>query len=201
MITKEFTPLTGQQTTGLLNPKLLGILGMLGSPMLFIEGFYAGFHQHGTDQVVALLEIGYTTAWLCSIVGLYLTQATGKGKVGKALLGIQFISVLIACLWSASHLVVPNPDTNSILYIATDLFWPLSHVFMIVVGIATLAAKNWTGWARFTPLLCGLALPFAIISSILLGETALGIVFGLWTTTAFASLGYAVRTQPQETAH
>jgi hypothetical protein len=201
MITKEFTPITGQQTTGLLNPKLLGLLGMLGSPMLFIEGFYAGFQPHGTDQVVAWLEIGYTTAWLCSIVGLYLTQATGKGKLGKALLGIQFISVLTAALWTASHIVAPNLDTNSTLYIATDLSWPFSHVFMIVVGIATLVAKNWTGWARFTPLLCGLTLPVAILSSIVLGETALGIVFGLGTTIAFALLGYAVRTQAQETAN
>ena len=189
--------LTYQQSGSFLNTRLLGTLGMLGSSMLLIEGIYSGFKQHGTDQFIAVTGTIYMLAWLASIYGMSLTNATGNGKGGKAVLVIQGLSLLTAALWSAHHLVLPNSDPNHPLYIATDLSWPLSHVFMIVVGVATLRAKNWTGWARFTPLLCGLALPAAILSSIALGEVALGIVFGLWTTTAFALLGYAVRNNGQ----
>jgi hypothetical protein len=191
--------LTYQQSGSFLNPRLLGTLGMLGSSMLLIEGIYSGFKQHGTDQFVAAIEVVYMLAWLASVYGMHLTDATGKGKGGKIVLGIQSASVLCAALWSGYHLLVPNPDVNHPFYIATDLSWPFSHVFMIVVGVATLRAKNWTGGFRFAPLLCGLALPAAILSSIALGEVALGIVFGLWTTTAFTLLGYAVRNNGQAT--
>jgi hypothetical protein len=189
--------LTYQQSGSFINTRLLGTLGMLGGSMLLIEGISVGFKQHGTDQVIGGLEVIYMLAWMASLYGMHLTDATGKGKGGKALLGIQFIGLLCAALWSAYHLVVLNPDTSHPLYIATDLSWPFSHLFIIVVGIATLRAKIWTGWARFTPLLCGLALPTAILSSIVLGEVALGVIFGLWTTTAFMLLGYAVRNNGQ----
>jgi hypothetical protein len=46
---------------------------------------------------------------------------------------------------------------------------------------------------------CGLALPAAILGSIVLGEVALGLVFGFWTTTGFMLLGYAVRNNGQAT--
>jgi hypothetical protein len=189
--------LTYQQSGSFINTRLLGTLGMLGSSMLFIEGISVGFKQHGTDQVIAVLEVIYILAWMASLYGMHLTDATGKGKGGKTLLVIQFLGLLTAALWSAYHLVALNPDTNHPLYIATDISWPFSHVFMIVMGIATLRAKSWTGWAKFTPLLCGLALPMAILSGIALGEVALGIVFGLGTTTAFMLLGYAVRNNGQ----
>lgn len=191
--------LTYQQSGSFLNTRLLGTLGMLGGSMMLVEGLYAGFKQHGTDQFIAVIEVIYMTAWMASIYGLHLTDGTGKGKGGKAVLVIQFLGVLTAALWSGSHLVIPNPDTNHPLYIATDISWPFSHVFMIVTGIATLRAKSWTGWARFAPLLCGLALPVAILGSIMLGEVALGLVFGLWTTTGFTLLGYAVRNNGQAT--
>jgi hypothetical protein len=191
--------LTYQQSGSFINTRLLGTLGMLGSSMMFIEGIYSGFKQHGTDQFVAVIEVIYMLAWLASIYGLHLTNGTGNGKGGKVVLGIQSAGVLCAALWSAYHLVVLNPNTDHPFYIATDLSWPFSHVFMIVLGIATLRAKTWTGWARFTPLLCGLALPAAILGSIVLGEVALGIIFGLWTTTAFMLLGYAVRNNGQTT--
>jgi hypothetical protein len=43
MATKEFTHLAGQQTGPILNTRLLGTLGILGSSMLLVEGLYVGF--------------------------------------------------------------------------------------------------------------------------------------------------------------
>jgi hypothetical protein len=194
MIAKDFANSTIQQTGQALNTRLLGTLGMLASPMMLVEALYAGFQQHGTDQVIGALGVIYMGGWMCSILGLRALNATGQGRIGRALLIIQLISLSIAALWSGHHLFTANPQTEHMLYILTDLFWPLSHLFMIVVGVATLVAGKLQGWRRFTPLLCGLALPAAIISSIIAGETALGIVFSTWTMIAFALLGYTVRT-------
>jgi len=194
MIAKDFANSTIQQSSRALNTRLLGTLGMLASPMMLVEALYAGFQQHGTDQFIGLLGVIYMGGWMCSIAGLRALNATGQGRVGRALLIIQLIGLSIAALWSGHHLFTTNPQTEHTLYILTDLAWPLSHLFMIVVGIATLVTRNLQDWRRFTPLFCGLALPAAIIASIIAGETALGIVFSTGTTTAFALLGYAVRT-------
>lgn len=195
MITKEMTTITTHQPSGRLPIlRLLGTLGLLGSSMLFVESLYTGFEQHGTDQVVGIIEVIYMTGWMSSIIGLGITQATGRNKGGKAVLIVQFIALMIAAIWSAIHIVVLNPNTEHPLYLIGDLAWPFSHVFMLIVGIAALRAKNWTGWAKFTPLLCGLALPVAIVAGMVAGETALGLIFPIWTTVAFALLGYAVFT-------
>ena len=193
MITKEFTNLNSQPTKGVLNTRLLGTLGILASPMLLLEDLLTGFQPHETDQLIGLLGVIYTTGWICSIIGLYSSKATGKSRLGKAILVIQLIGLFLAAAWAAYHMVVLNPNTDHWLYQATDIAWPLSHLFMIVVGIATLRAKTWTSWRRFTPLLGGLALPVAIMVSIVAGEEAMGIIFSVWTTVAFALLGYAVR--------
>jgi hypothetical protein len=193
MTTKEFITLAGEQTGNILNTRLLGTLGILGSPMLLVEGFYVGFGVHETDPFIGALGVIYMAGWACSILGLGLLKATGAGWGGKTILIIQLIGLFLAALWSGYHLVVPDPNMEHPLYIATDAAWPFSHLFMIVVGIATLRAKILPGWFKFTPLLCGLALPFAILTGMGIAETVMGIVFGLWTTAAFALLGYAVR--------
>ena len=194
MITKEMTHITHQATRGIPRLRLLGTLGLLGSPMLLTEGFYAGFEPHGTDQFVGLLGAIYVAGWMSSIVGLGITEATGRRWLGKAVLGIQFIGLILAAVWSAIHIMVLNPNTDQLLYQIGDAAWPLSHLFMIVVGIVVLVAKTRAGWAKFTPLLCGLALPVAILAGVVAGEEVMGLIFPIWTTVAFASLGYTVYT-------
>ena len=157
MVTKEFTNATHQQTGSMLNMKLLGTLGILASPIMLVEGLIMGFEQHGTTPLIGLLEVFYIIGWMSSIVGLRWAKATGQGRPGQAILIVQLVGLFIAGAWSAYHLV-PNPNTTHFFYLATDFSWPFSHLFMIVVGIATLRAKTWTGWPRFSPLLCGLAL-------------------------------------------
>jgi hypothetical protein len=194
MTTKEFMPLARQQTGTILNNRLLGTLGILGSPMLLLEGLYVGFQQHGTDQFIGLLGVIYMTGWACSILGLRSLKAAGTGWGGNVVLMIQLIGLFLAAVWAGYHVVIPNPDTESLLYQLTDLSWPLSHIFMNVVGVAVLRARVWTGWRRFVPFLGGLALPLALLTAPVAGEVAMGVIFGLLTTTAFASLGYAVRS-------
>lgn len=75
-----------------------------------------------------------------------------------------------------------------------DAAWPLSHLFMIVVGIAALRAKRLTSWRRIAPLLCGLALPLFMAATVATGEGGGRYLFPTFTLVAFALLGYAVRS-------
>jgi hypothetical protein len=177
-----------------MNTRLLGTLGMLGSPMLLVEGLLYRFQQRDTDQLIAVLGLLFVGGWICSVLGLRTLKATGTGVLGKAVLVVQLIGLALAGLWAIIHIVNPNPDTGNILYAVADAAWPLSVIFMIVVGIATLIAKRLPGWQRLTPLLCGLALPVAILAGMVAGEQAGAVAFGIYTAVAWMLLGYAVRT-------
>ncbi len=177
-----------------MNTRLLGTLGMLGSPMLLLEGLLYRFQQRDTDQLIAVLGLLFVGGWICSVLGLRMLKATGNSMPGKAVLVVQLIGLVFAGLWAIIHIVNPNPDTDNILYGVADAAWPLSVIFMIVVGIATLIAKRLPGWHRFTPLLCGLALPVAILASMVAGEQAGEVAFGIYTAVTWGLLGYAVRT-------
>lgn len=178
--------------------ELPGLLaaGLLASPMMLLEGALSGFRPHeGTDRVIGLVGLVYMLGWLSSLQGLYWTRATGYGRLGRAWLRVQAATVAVAALWSASHVLFPDDAARSLACSVFDLAWPLSHLLMVFTGLGVLRAGVWTGWARVTPLLCGLALPLAFLTHAASWETAMSAAFGAWTFGAFALLAFAVRQQ------
>src|SRR5262245_13895795 len=156
---------------------LLLLIAVLASPMMLVEGALAGFQPHaGTDQLTGAIGAAYTVGWLCSLFGMSLSGATGRGW-GRALLALQASTVLAALGWSAVHVVFPHDLPQGTVCAAVDLAWPVSHLLMIPTGVATWRARVWTGWTRFTPLLCGLALPLAVVAKMLNLETAMSVAF------------------------
>jgi len=170
---------------------------MLASPALLIEGLFITFVYQGESlngRVVGLLGIIYTIGWACSLTGMRQLKVLGKNLLGEILFVVQMTGVTLAFTQSLMEITQLNIDDQNLLFQITDAAWPLSHLFMIVIGIYVLASKAWRGWRSVTPLLCGLALPvfFALAA---LGAKAIGIfIFGAATTIAFMLLGYAVRT-------
>jgi hypothetical protein len=51
-----------------------------------------------------------------------------------------------------------------------------------------------SGWSRFAPLACGLAVPLLIGISLVGGQQVAVLFFGIYTWAVFSLLGYAVRT-------
>lgn len=45
-----------------------------------------------------------------------------------------------------------------------DLFWPLSNIIMLIVGIMVIVAKGLPGWKRYIPLATGMWFPLAMLS-------------------------------------
>jgi hypothetical protein len=87
-----------------------------------------------------------------------------------------------------------KPDNA--LYQIANTAWPVSVLLMLVVGGLTAAAGRFTGWRRWAPLLCGLALPFLLIAFAVGRRQAGMILFGIYTMLTWALLGFAVRTAP-----
>lgn len=87
---------------------------------------------------------------------------------------------------------------DNIIYIVVDTFWPLSMLWMLVVGVSVIVAKRLSGWQRFAPILCPFWLPIALLGSFFgdpNGFVGVGLSAVLWLM-----LGYIVRESSEQPA-
>jgi hypothetical protein len=183
----------------LLSLRLLGTLGMLGSPMLLIEGVYRHFadlDRFQDDRVVGILSIIYILGFMASALGIRRVRATGRTHWSEAVFAIQMAGLLLALVWAIGGAF--SVDLGSTVGTMTDLAWPFSHLFMLVVAGFILKAGVWRGWKRLPPFLCGLALPGFFIGVAFGQRDASGWFFTVTTAVGFLLLGYAVRTYCQD---
>jgi hypothetical protein len=119
-----------------MNNRVLGAIALVGSPMLLIEYMLYGFEQHDTTQLVAAMSLLYIIGWICSMIGMYRLRATGHHLIGRSILVVQVALLVLAALWALLYIPDAMPNQESIFYQVTDIAWPLSHVFMLITGIA-----------------------------------------------------------------
>ena len=180
--------------------RLLGILGMVGALMLVVEGLLRDSQARSAGLRVGTFEMLYLGGWMCSLVGMAHSQATGEGRFGRAVLGVQGVGLCLAAIFTLWEAFTAGRATSNLLFEFVNAAWPLSHLFMIAVGVATLRAQVWRGWMRFSPLLCGLALPASIFAAAAGVQGSSVGPFAVFTAAAFLSLGYAVATADQAPA-
>lgn len=176
--------------------RLLGTVGMIGGPALLLEGIYrkiAGLTNERDDRVVALLSVIYIAGWAASAVGMRRLRATGRSFWSAAIFYVQMFGLAMAGFWAVALLIGLDAQQGSTIYALTDPFWPLSHLFMLVVGLAVVKTWVWRGWRRVPPFLCGLALPLFFLTKPL-GLDEGVFAFLLMTAIGFTGLGYAVRS-------
>lgn len=194
MTTKVISNATNQPSTNTITPRLLGAVGMIGAPFLMLESVSHYFlNITGSSPLGGFLELFYLGGWISSVIGLGMLQATGRGKAGKTILGLQLLGLTLATIFSLFNIFLPDLNPDSVIFQITDLAWPLSHTFMLVVGSAALITKRLTGWTRFAPLACGLAVPSLMVVMMIGGEQMALLFFGPYTWVMFTLLGYAVR--------
>jgi hypothetical protein len=146
------------------------------------------------DVVMGLCSLVYVAGFAASAVGLRALRATGDGRGARLAFGVQMFGLAVAALWAAHYVAAPGAGQTAFLR-ATDPAWPLSHVFMLVVGGMVLRARRLGGWRRFPALVCGLALPlFVALRAARVPHPAVDYLFPLLTTLSFGLLGLAVRS-------
>lgn len=117
-------------------------------------------------------------------------RATGTGRWGRAALLVQLVGLVLAFMFGfleATGLL----GRESIVFNVTDAAWPLSMLWMVVVGITVIVAKRLSGWQRFVPLLCPLWLTLAILGTVALGDMG-GFIGVGYAAVLWALLGYTV---------
>jgi hypothetical protein len=186
--------LIGEKFT--INNRLLGVFAMIGAPMLLL------FFMFGTidaaapktlrDQIISLTGVLYIGGWMAGAVGMRHMRAAGDTKGSKIVFVIQMILLSFALLFSVMEVCGYSYENGGLIFALADAGYPLSHLFMIVVGIFVLRAKVWEGFPRIAPLLVGLALPvfFALNASV--GMKAGGFGFSALTTIGLGTIGYTI---------
>ena len=172
---------------------IIPALALVGASIMFLQGAAYQFRPGDPDQFWGATELLYVVGWMSSIVALMRLNATGRSIGGQLILGVQLVGLTLAAAESVLIAIVPTPDQSTLLYQVTDIAWPLSHTFMLVVGIAVLVARVLPGWQRVTPLLCGLVLPLSFLTALVAGDLGVRVVFAVGTAVTFALLGWAVR--------
>ncbi len=180
----------------MLKPRTLGTIALVCAPALFAELLITP--DGSMHQVVGTTSFIFMFGWLCSNLAMQQMQAIGTGMWAKIVLRIQMVGVGLAMLFGfleATQLV----SEENLLFVITDLCWPLSMLFMIVVGIMAIRANRWAGWQRFVPLICALWLPASIgVGMATAGNPDLEFVnvyFGFtWTAVTWSLLALIVRS-------
>lgn len=179
-----------------MNLRTLGTIAMISAPAMLISVIIA---PNGDNHVaMGIASLVFMAGWLASNLGMQKMQALGTGLWAKIVLRVQMVGILLAAIFGILEATQIVPDDN-IFFIVTDLCWPLSMLFMIVVGIMTIRANRWAGWQRFVPLICALWLPVAMAIGIAGGENLsmqqLSVYVGFsWTTIAWFVLALIVRS-------
>jgi hypothetical protein len=166
-----------------MNNRVLGTIAMICAPALLIEGLLRQGQENAV--ITGIASMVFMAGWICSNTGMRRMRAAGTGTWGRAVLLIQLVGLIMAFFFGffeATGLL----GRDSIVFNITDAAWPLSMLWMIVVGISVIRANRLSGWQRFVPLLCPFWLPLAVLG--LGGYIGLGYAMVLW-----GLLGYIVR--------
>ncbi len=179
-----------------MNNRLLGTIAMVCAPALLIEGLLLWGQENAL--ITGIVSMVFMAGWICSNVGMQRMRAAGTGKWGHGVLVVQLVGLVLAFLFGlfeATGLL----GRDSLIFNVTDAAWPLSMLWMLVVGITVIRAKRLSGWQRLVPLLCPFWLPIGIV-----GYTAFGVPGGLiglaYSAVLWALLGYVVRESSRQPA-
>lgn len=179
-----------------LKTKLLGAFGIVGAQMFALDAVYR--HAYGlgggpNDHVSSALNLLYIIGWTCSAVALRRLRVTGRGGAARAAFAVQCAGLVLAGLISCNEMLDLTGLASHPLYFVFDAAWPLSHLFMLVVGALVWRARVWRGWRRLPCFICGLALLSYFATLPLLGADA-RFAFITLVTAGFTLLAVAVRT-------
>ncbi len=169
-----------------------GLLGMLASPFMLL---FAAADTTGNETTLwmAVLGLIFQLGALSSLIGLFLTEATGSHLPGKLIIFIQMTLTSLAALFQI--LEYAKIGIGSLVWTVTDLSWPFGFLFMFVTGGAVLAAGRWTGWRRWVPILCALPLPATMLTGMLAAgdvERFAFLFFGGGLSLAYFLMAYAL---------
>jgi hypothetical protein len=180
-----------------VNHRLLGIIAMICAPAMLVGQLL----QEGQEDALisGIASMVFMAGWICSNTAMRRRRATGTGKWGRGVLVVQLVGLVLAFLFGLFE-ATGVLDRESTIFNITDVAWPLSMLWIVVVGVTVIVAKRLSGWRRFVPLLCPCWLPIVLVTSVVLGDMLGGLIgFGI-AAVLWMLLGYVVSSADRQTA-
>jgi hypothetical protein len=146
-----------------------------------------GLGDMSTEFSYMLFGIG----GMCGVAGLIRLNALGMNTVARALGFVPLIGFAAFVLGSALTLGGLITSGDTLYTILASIGWIMMMVGMLIVGIMTIAAKNWQGWRRFVPLLAIVLAPVGLGIGAFTGSQNLG---GALAFSGFFLLGIIIAT-------
>jgi len=175
--------------TGAGQHRPLGAAATAGGLVYLTYGLIFARAGGAVPPALEVLGAVWALGCLCGLVGIGLLGAAGRGIVGRLALAVAALAYAVAALDALLIAVGVFGVEDSPLFAVSRLG---TLAGMVLVGIATVAARRWPGWRRFSPFALPLALPVAIAFSAATGVAAIVPFIGL----AWALIGYAIWSTP-----
>ena len=133
---------------------------------------------------------------LCLLRVLWRTRALGDGRLARFVIRAETVALGLAI---ASTFVdaIQVSDLDKPMWLALDMFWPLSMLGMFLIGIRIAIAGRWKGLSRFWPMVAESWAVVCVPTLIVFGDTAAYVVAPLHLLVGYTVLGVLVSRKEQ----
>jgi hypothetical protein len=172
--------------------KIIGNIALACSPVMMIG---MSLEEKIGPWFTGLWGLVYMTTWTAMLIVLRDAAIVRKNSFARSLVLVLIASLAIA---NVSNLVNLFEAANSIsFFFYLDLFWPISHSLMFILGLTVLIQNSFTGWKKFVPLIFGSWFPASMILMTVAGRQPLVFYsMEIFNFIGFALMALLVRSIP-----
>lgn len=129
-----------------MNNRILGLICIIGSALAVLGTLLlrVRFDQPESIMVGIIWAVGV----LSGLLGLIQSDGVGRNPVVRAIAFLPIISIALVIAWGIADVTSLVPPG----FILGDIGYFGFLIGLVLVGIFTIAAKEWQGWRRFVPL-------------------------------------------------
>jgi len=158
-----------------MNTRSLGLIFVFGTLFIFFNGFRIwGTTSEYPDMLSSLTYLIWGISGICGIFGLIRLNALGSNAVDRAFGFLPIIGFAAMIVGESLYLLGLVNGEDPLYSMLSAIGWIGTLVGMLVVGILTIAARTWSGWRRFVPLLAVVMVPVAFGIGQALGSQDMG---------------------------
>ena len=133
---------------------------------------------------------------LCLLRVLWRTRALGDGRLARFFLRAETVALSLA-ICSTFVDAIQVSDLDEPMWLALDLFWPLSMLGMFLIGVRIAIAGRWKGLSRFWPMVAESWAVVCVPTIAIFGQAAANVVAPLHLLVGYTVLGVIVSRKEQ----
>lgn len=142
------------------------------------------------SQPEIVASLAFQVGVLALLTIMWVTEATGSSRMARTVLASECVAVVLAAGWTVPYLVDPDRAPTMLLQVL-DMFWPISMLGTLVVGIMVVRSRRWPTPLRYLPVAASLLL---LVDVSVLGapDPVRSAVTGVYLITSYGVLGVAL---------